>query len=114
LFNFQKSDFRVLRIYPNGNSPQKESHVSLFLSLIESNTTNFETKYRFGILGKTKKENFLSAEAQRSGEEFRKNVRGWGFSKFIHHDQLQSPDKGFIKNDRLTVTCEVKVYLTFD
>lgn len=106
--DFFKLIFRSLEVFLNGEAEKSRSHVSVFLNLVESASAQFTIKFKFEILGKTDKDTCVSKQDERMVEEFKDN-NGYGWTKFMSHDELFNPEKQFIRNGILTVICEVNI-----
>lgn len=73
------------------------------MSLNECSSENFTAKYKFEIL--SAKESHASTEVQRSASELLKD--GYGFKKFLSHDELFKAEKEFVKDGEMVLLCNV-------
>lgn len=92
-----------MRFYPNCSDSPATSFIGVFLSLSECSSANFTAKYKFEIL--SNKENHASTEVQRSANELLKD--GYGFKKFLSHDELFKVEKEFVKDGEMVLLCNV-------
>lgn len=104
----KKSTWTLL-YYPNGDSVESSSNVSLFLNLVNANFNKFVVNFRLGILAKCGFKDFMGFDLAMSGEEF-KLIPGFGQDKLIHYDNLFNCSNHLINGSSLTFVCEVILF----
>lgn len=92
--------------YPNGDSSESSSNVSLFLNLVHANSHNFEACFKLGILAKVGHNNYMGFNLSMRGAEF-ETIPGFGQDKLIHYDQLFDCSHHLVNNCSITFICEV-------
>jgi hypothetical protein len=90
-------------------SPE-DSHISIYLTMKEKSSSDYDIKFKIGIMGKaTPGDNVFCEKYKKTGEDFEDGT-GWGEPKIIHHDELFEQDGRFVVNGELTIICEVRSY----
>lgn len=97
---------RTLLFYPNGDSAESNSHVSLFLNLVSSVSTNFVAKFTLGVLAQAGYEPHMGYKLMMSGDEF-KSIPGFGQDKLITFDKLFDAKNHLVTHCEMTLVCEV-------
>lgn len=99
---------RCLRVNPKGLDEESKDYLSLYLLLVSCNKSEVRAKFKFSILN-AKREETKAMESQRAY----RFVQGkdWGFKKFIRRDFLLDEANGLLPDDKLTIFCEVSIYL---
>ncbi|XP_019418582.1 PREDICTED: uncharacterized protein LOC109329369 [Lupinus angustifolius] len=109
---FKAGDYKwSLHIYPNGNKKENgHDHVSIYLVLKDKSSPPIDAIVNFSIY------NFLENEyvttQDLSVRRFNVLRSKWGVSKFIHHESLKDPLKGFLFDDSCVFGVEVFVLNT--
>lgn len=101
---------RTLLFYPNGDSAESTSHVSLFLNLVSSVSTNFVAKFTLGVLAQAGYEPHMGFKLNMTGDEF-KSIPGYGQDKLISFDKLFDAKNHLVTHCEMTLVCEVLRHL---
>lgn len=99
-------------LYPNGNQPERQGFVSLYLYRWDKQTEPVAATFKFSLLNSSSEKSFVVdvSEKKMFGHSGG-NSKSLGAPKFVSRDDLQSSSWGLLADDTLTVICELKVFL---
>jgi len=100
-----------LRLYPGGRGTEHKDHVSLHLCLQNSNILREEVnaKLKVSILNQTKVPIWDIAFTGTRGFQPKNAGTNWGWHKFMSHDSMFDPGKGFLHEDKLVIRSDVSM-----
>lgn len=93
----------IMLLYPNGNDEETSHTISLFLKLVDEDSTQISAKYKFIFIGVDEKEEDLLDETvfEASAEDL-----GIGYGAgILHHEEFQVGKH--IVDDCFTIACDV-------
>ncbi|XP_054270960.1 speckle-type POZ protein B-like [Macrosteles quadrilineatus] len=95
-----------LRLNPRGQDEESKNYISIYLFLATSKKLEVMARFKFSIVngfGKVVKE----TESQRAYRFV--YGKDWGFKKFIKRDTFFDKENQVLKDDKLTIFCEVSI-----
>ncbi|CAK7338873.1 unnamed protein product [Dovyalis caffra] len=101
-------------LYPNGKKKEDDnSHISLFLAMTEPDDVSLgwevNVSVTFFLFDRIRDRYLAVQDADRIDWRFHKMKMEWGFIKFLSHDTLRDPSKGFLVDDCCIFGVEVFV-----
>jgi len=99
-------------LYPNGNQPERQGFVSLYLYRWDKQVEPVAATFKFSLLNSASEKSFVVdvSEKKMFGHSGG-NSKSLGAPKFVSRDDLLSSSWGLLNDDTLTVICELKVFL---
>jgi len=99
-------------LYPNGNQPERQGFVSLYLYRWDKQVEPVAATFKFSLLNSSGEKSFVVdvSEKKMFGHSGG-NSKSLGAPKFVSREDLLSSSWGLLKNDILTLICELKVFL---
>uniref|UniRef100_A0A0E0M7V0 BTB domain-containing protein n=1 Tax=Oryza punctata TaxID=4537 RepID=A0A0E0M7V0_ORYPU len=97
-----------IHYYPNGNTPNCDDYISLFLHLDEEVAMDVHAQHQFRLLDES--DDRLPPPSLVDANKFFSHA-GWGQPKFIKKEELEK--SRHLKNDSFTVRCDVVVTTEF-
>lgn len=98
-----------IQLYPKGNCSGKDSHLSLYLKLVDPETiprgSDIYVEKTFRILDRINSRHYSLNGIDKCSNATKS---GWGWAKFIERRNFSKESNGFLKND----TCEVEAEIT--
>lgn len=93
-----------LKMYPNGRKAVDEKYLTLFLKdSCREQPANVRANVKFSVI-----DSFGSKTNTKSiDKEYKVLNHAFGYSKFIKHSTLMSPDRLLLPDGRLTLHCEI-------
>jgi len=98
-------------LYPNGNQPDRQGYVSLYLYRWDKQTEPVAATFRFSLLNSAREKSFTVdvAEKKMFGHTAG-NSKSLGAPKFVSREDLFNSSWGLLVADTLTVICELRVF----
>eukprot|EP01132_Coremiostelium_polycephalum_P004652 gene4652-5811_t len=102
-----------LYIFPTGNGPQFENHLSIFLDLYDMHKPGFPEHTADFSLELVNQVNPSDSIKKQFDHNFTKANKDWGLSKFIETTKLLNPATGFLVDDTMCIKVEIlDIYAT--
>jgi speckle-type POZ protein len=97
------------RLYPGGVSDNVGDNVSLYLDCRDATEEHpaFE-RHTFRIINQFNSTNHYEQKSLPYKEH--KDPDGWGWGKFISHENLDKPEKGYVREDTVRLELDLTVY----
>jgi len=100
-----------LLLYPNGNQEDREGFVSLYLYRWDKQTTPVPATFTFAILNSLCEKSFVvDVHEKKMFGHAAGNSKSLGAPKFVSREDLFDSTWGLLKEDTLTVVCEMSVF----
>ncbi|KAK9934083.1 hypothetical protein M0R45_021240 [Rubus argutus] len=99
-----------IKLYPNGTATGKDSHLSLYVTLVDPEASiphgsNIFVETTIRILDRIQDEHCI----KNSNDRYSATSKSWGWPKFIKQNFFSEASNGFLKNDICTVEAEITV-----
>ena len=94
-----------IQLYPDGNTPERKGHVSVFAYLKEQKF-DMTLKVRFDLLSSV---NSKIYSGDFTYEYLAKNLNGYGYPTFISRDNIFDEANGYLVEDKLTLRCHISI-----
>uniref|UniRef100_A0AAY4CG98 BTB/POZ domain-containing protein n=1 Tax=Denticeps clupeoides TaxID=299321 RepID=A0AAY4CG98_9TELE len=98
-----------LQLFPNGVEPDYESYLSFYLVLVSAPDRGVRVSCKLAMLNAEGQEEFSLGKFTLSMIVYYFNNDKLGFPDFVHRSDILDDDLGFLKDDTLTLTCEVSL-----
>lgn len=100
-----------LLLYPNGNQEDREGFVSLYLYRWDKQSTPVPATFTFALLNSYREKAFVvDVNEKKMFGHTPGNSKSLGAPKFVSRDDLFDSSWGLLKEDTLTVVCELNVF----
>jgi hypothetical protein len=100
-FNFR----RQILCYPNGETRDSISHISIFLNVIEEGSSEWKVNFMLSLKSQISSEKLQPiCEVTKDANEI---DTGFGWAKFLSHDDFFDPSKGYYMDGKFTIFSEV-------
>lgn len=110
----QPSKWCVL-LYPNGNQPERQGFVSLYLYRWDKQPEPVAATFKFSLLNSNNEKSFVvDVSEKKMFGHAAGNSKSLGAPKFVSRDDLLNSSWGLLADDTLTVICQLKVFLSSD
>jgi hypothetical protein len=96
---------RCIWCYPNGDAGDDLHYLSIFLTVIEKGSSEWKVKYKFSFKSQTSSEKM--EPIFETTDPVSAMTSGVGWPKFISHEKFFDPAKGYFKNGKFAIVCEV-------
>ena len=106
----QPSKWCVL-LYPNGNQPERQGFVSLYLYRWDKQPEPVAATFKFSLLNSANEKSFVvDVSEKKMFGHAAGNSKSLGAPKFVSRDDLLNSSWGLLNDDTLTVICQLKVF----
>lgn len=106
----QPSKWCVL-LYPNGNQPERQGFVSLYLYRWDKQPEPVAATFKFSLLNSANEKSFVvDVSEKKMFGHAAGNSKSLGAPKFVSRDDLLNSSWGLLNEDTLTVICQLKVF----
>ena len=107
----QPSKWCVL-LYPNGNQPERQGFVSLYLYRWDKQPDPVAATFKFSLLNSNNEKSFLvDVSEKKMFGHAAGNSKSLGAPKFVSRDDLLNSSWGLLSDDTLTVICQLRVFV---